>query len=401
MKTVSLVKPILYYLACAFAAILAIEFFVQWDSLTRIYPAIPAPSVIRDVILILTALLIVWHLIKYHHYQNLKTAENYDVIFRNSLVPFCVLDKVSLRFLAVNEAMLKLYGYSEKELLSLTGYDILSESQRESVAGYKIKFGNDLNNSSKWVHQKKSGELFHVDVTSHMIPLFKSEAYLVMIFDIDKSSRDEKRIDDLVNLYETVNAVTNDVVWDYDLVNDQLNWQEGYGEIYGYSRQEALNSQWDLTRIHPEDRSGIERSIEHAFLQRDSLWHADYRYLCADGSYKYVRDRGRILFNENGHPVRMIGAMQDVDQQVISEQQLLLQNKQLKDIAWLNSHAVRRPLSNILGLISLLKHAIHDRDELLSLIDMLESSSKDLDQVLTKINDETVNCLVNIDNAAD
>lgn len=400
MKTVSLVKPILYYLAGAFVAILAIEFLVNWDSLIRYYPGFPASSVIRNVILILTALLIVLHSIKYHH-QNLKTAENYDVIFRNSLVPFCILDKVSLRFLAANEAMLRLYGYSEKELLILTGYDILAESQRESVAAYRTKFGNDLNNSSKWLHQKKSGELFHVDVTSHMIPLFKSEAYLVMIFDIDKSSRDEKKIEDLVHLYETVNAVTNDVVWDYDLVNDQLNWQEGYGEIYGYSMQEALDSQWDLTRIHPDDRPGIEQSIENAFSQRDSLWHADYRYLCADGSYKYVRDRGRILFNDNGHPVRMIGAMQDVDQQVISEQQLILQNQQLKDIAWLNSHAVRRPLSNILGLISLLKHAIHDRDELLSLIDMLESSSKDLDQVLTKINAETVSCVVNIDNAAD
>lgn len=401
MKTVSLVKPILYYLAGAFAIILTVEFLVNWDSLIRYYPGLPASSFIRDIIFIITALLIVLHSIKYHHQQSLKAAENYDAIFRNSLVPFCILDKETLRFLAVNEAMTRLYGYSEKELLNLTGYDILSESQRASVATYKAKFGNDPNNSSKWLHQKKSGELFQVDVTSHMVPLIKSEAYLVMIFDIDKSSRDEKKIDDLVYLYETVNVVTNDVVWDYDLVNDKLNWQEGYGEIYGYSRQEALDSQWDLRRIHPDDRLGIEQSIENAFLQRDSLWHAEYRYLCADGSYKYVRDRGRILFNENGHPVRMIGAMQDVDQQVISEQQLILQNKQLKDIAWLNSHAVRRPLSNILGLISLLKHAVHDRDELLSLIDLLESSSKDLDGVLTKINAETVNCLANIDDTAD
>src|SRR5690606_13774376 len=45
---------------------------------------------------------------------------------------------------------------------------------------------------------------------------------------------------------------------------------------------------------------------------------------CADGSYKYVFDRGFLVKDENGKPIRMIGAMQDVTKQKEEEQRLKL-----------------------------------------------------------------------------
>ncbi|KEQ30447.1 hypothetical protein N180_09095 [Pedobacter antarcticus 4BY] len=61
---------------------------VNWYSLIRYYPGIPASSFIRDIIFMITALLIVLHSIKYHHQQSLKAVQNYDTVFRNSLIPF-------------------------------------------------------------------------------------------------------------------------------------------------------------------------------------------------------------------------------------------------------------------------------------------------------------------------
>ena len=58
--------------------------------------------------------------------------------------------------------------------------------------------------------------------------------------------------------------------------------------------------------------------------QKTEKWQDQYRFKCADGTYKYVLDRGFILKDENGKSVRMIGAIQDITKQKEEEQRLKL-----------------------------------------------------------------------------
>ena len=51
-------------------------------------------------------------------------------------------------------------------------------------------------------------------------------------------------------------------------------------------------------------------------------WKDEYRFRCANGSYKYVFDRGFILFDKDNKPSRLIGAMQDLTERRKLEQQL-------------------------------------------------------------------------------
>jgi PAS domain S-box-containing protein len=63
----------------------------------------------------------------------------------------------------------------------------------------------------------------------------------------------------------------------------------------------------------------------YAFLeQKTEKWQDQYRFRCADGTYKYVLDRGFILKDENGKSIRMIGAIQDITKQKEEEQRLKL-----------------------------------------------------------------------------
>ncbi len=58
--------------------------------------------------------------------------------------------------------------------------------------------------------------------------------------------------------------------------------------------------------------------------QKTEKWQDQYRFKCADGSYKYVLDRGFLLKDEEGRAVRMIGAIQDITKQKEEEQRLKL-----------------------------------------------------------------------------
>jgi PAS domain S-box-containing protein len=63
----------------------------------------------------------------------------------------------------------------------------------------------------------------------------------------------------------------------------------------------------------------------YSFLeQKTEKWQDEYRFQCADGSYKYVFDRGFLVKDANGKPIRMIGAIQDITKQKEEEQRLRL-----------------------------------------------------------------------------
>lgn len=65
--------------------------------------------------------------------------------------------------------------------------------------------------------------------------------------------------------------------------------------------------------------------------------------------------------------------------------QIEIQNQQLKDIAWTQSHVVRAPLSRILGIINMIETLDVNDKELLFWIDHLKSSSQEMDEIVRTI----------------
>ena len=115
--------------------------------------------------------------------------------------------------------------------------------------------------------------------------------------------------------YRLVAEATNDAIWDWDFSTGQVLWNEALHTAYGHLvRREDSTSAWWLSQIHPDDRTRIEASI-HAVIDGDGLvWTDEYRFQRADGSYALVFDRGRVIRDSYGRPLRMIGALLDMSQ---------------------------------------------------------------------------------------
>lgn len=195
-------------------------------------------------------------------------------------------------------------------------------------------------------------------------------------------------LNELLNIYEIVTRATSDVIWDYDIVRDELNWLSGYREVFGYKdKLKVANAFWNMKRVHKDDRATVIATFKKVLADKKQKWNAEYRYQCKNGSYKYVLDRGYLICDQNNKPVRMIGAMQDINTRKLYGQQLEAQNTRLKKIAWLNSHEIRRPLCNITGLIPLIKANKGNTKDLQQLITLLEKASTELDETISKINE--------------
>jgi PAS domain S-box-containing protein len=143
------------------------------------------------------------------------------------------------------------------------------------------------------------------------------------IFESLQKSNDEIRESN--ERYDIVAKATSDTIWDWKIQEDDFVWNKGIQDVFGYNREDVgKTSKWWFDRIHPED--SIKMSIKlYSFIeQKTEKWQDQYRFKCADGTYKYVFDRGFLVKDENGNVIRMIGTIQDVTKQKEEEQRLKL-----------------------------------------------------------------------------
>lgn len=133
--------------------------------------------------------------------------------------------------------------------------------------------------------------------------------------------------------FDNMMKATHDLLWDWDLETGAVyRSKEGLKKVYGRAEDESLQTmeQW-LARIHATDRKKLQ-ALFNGLLQapHQETFEAEYRFQQADGSYAYVYDRGILLKNETGKPVRIIGAAQNISERKRLEEELLRRELEMK-----------------------------------------------------------------------
>lgn len=125
--------------------------------------------------------------------------------------------------------------------------------------------------------------------------------------------------------YDIVAKATSDTIWDWKIQEDSISWNKGIESVFGYNQENVgTTSKWWFDKIHPEDSIRMSIKLYSFIEQKTEKWQDQYRFRCADGTYKYVLDRGFLLKDEKGRAIRMIGAIQDITKQKEEEQRLKL-----------------------------------------------------------------------------
>ena len=135
--------------------------------------------------------------------------------------------------------------------------------------------------------------------------------------------RNELKLIESNRRYELLSQATNDTIWDWNLQTNEVRWNDGIKTIFGYQPTEITNKiDWWHQNIHPEDKERVVSKIQRHVEAGLRTWKDEYRFKCANGSYKYVFDRAFILADKDNKPSELIGAMQDLTDRRKLEQQL-------------------------------------------------------------------------------
>ena len=158
-----------------------------------------------------------------------ESEEQYRLLFDSNPHPMWVYEPETLAFLAVNDAAVRLYGFSPDEFLRMTIKDIRPPEDVPRLLERLAARARGEAGSGTWRHRVKSGDLVEVEVASSSLVFRGRAAYLVLVTDVSDKRRLEAQLLQAQKM-EAVGRLAGGVAHDF---NNLLGVITGYSELLG------------------------------------------------------------------------------------------------------------------------------------------------------------------------
>ncbi len=142
------------------------------------------------------------------------------------------------------------------------------------------------------------------------------------------------RFDDLEHVIDSAGIG----MYFWDMRSDTITWSTHHFTIFGWPPGQAATYAMFRERIHPEDLARVDDAVAAA-LRDHTDYHMRYRLLLPDGTVRHVNGSGRAVYDQQGNPISMNGAVIDVTQAILAENvtrqresELVLMAENLPDI---------------------------------------------------------------------
>ena len=140
--------------------------------------------------------------------------------------------------------------------------------------------------------------------------------------DITERKRMEERLRETADRLALATRVGGVGIWDYDVVNNKLVWDDQMFCLYGITREQfgGAYEAWHAG-VHPEDRQRAHEEIQRA-LRGEKDFDTEFRVLWPDGSTHDIRAIATVERDATGKALRMVGTNWDVTERKLAKESL-------------------------------------------------------------------------------
>jgi len=184
-------------------------------------------------------------------------------------------------------------------------------------------------------------------------------------------------------------------VWEFDAKLNRVFFSEGSKQIIGVTNTDfGKNPQDWNNRVHPEDKLKYFQDFQDHLNGYVPMYENEHRILCEDGTYKWIRDRGKIVERtRTGKCKRVIGTHTDITKLKTSDTKInealniaTKQNNTLKNFAHIVTHNLKQHSANFESILDLYSTAesLAEKRELMAHLKLL---SRSFSKTISNLND--------------
>lgn len=181
-------------------------------------------------------------------------------------------------------------------------------------------------------------------LSSRAVPVLDEDGTITewfgMATDITQRRQTEQQLARGAQMLRMASEIGKVGLWDWNVETGEVIWSDEHFRMHGYEPGDVVPT-FDLwaERVHPDDRATTDAKVAAA-KDTGEEYVNEHRVCRPDEEVRWLSARGRFLYDENGEPVRMLGAMVDITERRREEewQKLLVAELQ---------HRVR----NLIGMV--------------------------------------------------
>ena len=243
-----------------------------------------------------------------------RSEQHYRMLFEHSPLPMWAYSPDTLRFLDVNDAAIRQYGYSREEFLDMSLLDIRPEQERARLQALMQSLPEGTQAPGIWLHRHKSGRLMQMEVHSFGFTHEGQAARLVLALDITERLATEAALRRSEQRYRFVLDAVGDGFWDWELDTGSVFLSPRWKSMLGYRDEELENriETWS-SLVHPDDLPRANAEHQRHWRGESETYSCEYRMRTKSGHWLWILGRGRIVErDEHGQPLRMVGTNTDI-----------------------------------------------------------------------------------------
>lgn len=242
---------------------------------------------------------------------------------KNSILPMSLYDR-DMRLIEMSNPWRRMYQITEEKIGKIH-YDTFPNQPHHWIAAH-----NSALNGKTLEHTEEPFILANGAMGWHRwqcLPWFSIDGeikgVLISAEEITQSKEREAELNKVVARFELIQQAAKIGMWDWDIIERNITFNEEYYEVLGWNKFTNISNEQFYNLIHPEDLERVKTEL-NAALSGLANYEAEFRiYRHNDNRMRWVKDKGRIAFDDNGSPVRGYGALIDItEQKLVLEQRL-------------------------------------------------------------------------------